>query len=54
MTISASLARSKICHEPEHMVLDCSLGPSASAYVIYYKTEDALRAIQAVINIYVC
>jgi CCR4-NOT transcription complex subunit 4 len=29
----------------------CSQGPSASAYVTYYKSEDALRAIQAVNNI---
>lgn len=28
-------------------------GPSASAYVTYHKPEDALRAIQAVNNIYV-
>ena len=26
-------------------------GPSASAYVTYYKSEDALRAIQAVNNV---
>ncbi len=30
-----------------------SQGPSASAYVTYYKSEDALRAIQAVNNIFV-
>ena len=28
-------------------------GPSASAYVTYYRSEDALRAIQAVSNIYI-
>ncbi|TRY74590.1 hypothetical protein TCAL_01643 [Tigriopus californicus] len=28
-------------------------GPSASAYVTYYKSEDALRAIQAVNNIFI-
>ena len=28
-------------------------GPSASAYVTYFKSEDALRAIQAVNNIYI-
>jgi CCR4-NOT transcription complex subunit 4 len=28
-------------------------GPSASAYVTYYKSDDALRAIQAVNNIYI-
>ena len=28
-------------------------GPSASAYVTYYRSEDALRAIQAVNNIFI-
>ena len=28
-------------------------GPSASAYVTYLRSEDALRAIQAVNNIYI-
>merc|ERR1719361_2730364 len=28
-------------------------GPSASAYVTYYRSEDALRAIQAVSNIFI-
>ena len=28
-------------------------GPSASAYVTYFKSEDALRAIQAVNNIFI-
>ncbi len=28
-------------------------GPSASAYVTYYKSDDALRAIQAVNNIFI-
>ena len=28
-------------------------GPSSSAYVTYYKSEDALRAIQAVNNIFI-
>ncbi len=28
-------------------------GPSASAYVTYYKPEDALKAIQAVNNIFI-
>ena len=36
-------------------VADCPFfntqGPSASAYVTYYKSEDALRAIQAVNNV---
>ena len=30
---------------------DLFQGPSASAYVTYYKSEDALRAIQAVNNV---
>ena len=28
-------------------------GPSASAYVTYYRPEDALKAIQAVNNIFI-
>ena len=31
----------------------CAQGPSASAYVTYLKSEDALRAIQAVNNIFI-
>ena len=29
-------------------------GPSASAYVTYFKSEDALRAIQVIISLCLC
>jgi hypothetical protein len=46
MSTSASLAR-----YTEHIAYVCSHQPSASAYITYYKADDALWAIQAVINI---
>ena len=35
------------------MVFSVLQGPSASAYVTYHRPEDALRAIQAVNNVFV-
>lgn len=42
-----------INHSTQYAGSQIQQGPSASAYVTYYKSEDALKAIQAVNNIYI-